>query len=80
MQTKLTLRLDDAVIRRAKAWAHSRGISLSQAVATMFAQLPDEAAPPVGPWTRGLIGAAGVDLSATEVREQYRDYVERKYA
>lgn len=80
MQTKLTLRLDDVVIRRAKAWAHARGISLSAAVAAIFAQLPDEAAPSAGPWTRRLIGAAGANLSDAEVREQYRDYVERKYA
>lgn len=82
MQTKLTLRLDDAVIRRAKAWAHSRGISLSEAVATIFAQLPDDVTPQTGPWTRRLIGAGGVtssDTSDAETRQQYRDYVEQKY-
>jgi hypothetical protein len=87
MQTKLTLRLDDAVIRRAKVWAHARGVSLSEVVSGFFAQLPDEAAddvaPKVGAWTRRLIGAAGPGPAAqsdAEVRQRYRDYLERKYA
>lgn len=86
MQTKLTLRLDDAVIRRAKAWARSRGVSLSEAVAAYFAQLPAEAeaaAPRVGPWARRLIGAAGPDsgdVGDAEVRRRHRDHLERKYA
>jgi hypothetical protein len=86
MQTKLTLRLDDAVIRRAKAWARARGVSLSAAVAAYFAQLPDESAGPasdVGPWTRRLIGAAGPahgDVGDADVRRRHRDHLERKYA
>ena len=86
MQTRLTLRLDDAAIRRAKAWARARGISLSAAVAAVFAQLPDEsdAAPPrVGPWVGRLIGAAGPspgELGDEEGRRQHRDYLERKFA
>jgi Family of unknown function (DUF6364) len=85
MQTKLTLRLDDAVIRRAKAWARARGVSLSEAVAAFFAQLPEDsdgAAPRVGPWTRRLIGAGGpapADGSDEEVRRRHRDHLERKY-
>ena len=62
MQTKLTLRLDDELIRRAKAWARARGLSLSEAVGAVFAQLPEdtgEAPLRVGPWMRQLIGAAG---------------------
>jgi hypothetical protein len=86
MQTRLTLRLDDAVIRRAKAWARTRSISLSEAVAAYFAQLPDETAavaPQVGPWTRRLIGAAAPGPSASgdqDVRREHREYLERKYA
>jgi hypothetical protein len=85
MQTKLTLRLDDAVIRRAKAWARARGVSLSEAVAAYFERLPDESAEPgpqVSPWTRRLIGAAGPalgDVSDAEVRRGHRDYLEHKY-
>ena len=85
MQTKLTLRLDDAAIRRAKAWARTRGLSLSEAVAAFFAQLPDEsdaAESRAGPWTRRLIGAAGPasgESSDQIIRREHREYLERKY-
>jgi hypothetical protein len=84
MRTKLTLRLDDSVIRRAKAWARGRGVSLSEAVAAYFAQLQDEAtAPRVGPWTGRLLGAAGSapgDVDDAAVRRQHRDHLEQKHA
>jgi len=40
MQMKLTLRLEEGLIVRAKSWARQRGVSLSQTVATLFEQLP----------------------------------------
>ena len=55
MQTKLTLRLDDALIERAKAWARKRGVSLSQAVATLFEQLPAPQERTLTPWTQQLL-------------------------
>jgi hypothetical protein len=86
MQTKLTLRLDDALIEKAKAWAKERRISLSQAVAELFAQLPEKKTrkPPstLSPWTRRLIGtAAGKGKAPTdeEVRRDYLDYLAAKH-
>lgn len=62
MQTKLTLRLDDTLIEKAKAWTKDRRISLSQAVTEIFAQLPEKKTrktlSSLSPWTRRLIGAA----------------------
>ena len=62
MQTKLTLRLDEDLIREAKALARQRGTSLSRLVADYFRALsrscperPDEEALP--PLTRSLVGA-----------------------
>ena len=67
--TKLTLRLDSALIQGARRYAQDRGRSLSQLVADYFAQLTarnvsaaDRAAAPVvlpavGPITSGLRGA-----------------------
>ena len=75
MQTKLTLRLDERLIRRAKVWARARGVSLSDAVAAIFAQLaqlpdePDQARVEVGPRTRRLIGAAGPAQPQAAVRQ-----------
>jgi predicted HicB family RNase H-like nuclease len=45
MQAKLTLRLDKQLIEKAKRWAASRQISVSQAVEQFFAQIPDPDAP-----------------------------------
>lgn len=80
MQTKLTLRLDDALIEKAKAWAESRRLSLSQAVADIFAQLPErktgKTPASLSPWTRRLLGAAsgqGKTPTDDEVRRDYLD-------
>ena len=51
-----------------------------------FAQLPDESgevAAQVGPWTRRLIGVAGPASEVgddVDVRQQHREYLDRKYA
>ena len=62
MQTRLTLRLDDSLIAKAKAWARSRDMSLSEAVASFFTQLPDGDTrldvSGLSSWTRYLVGAA----------------------
>ena len=83
MQAKLTLRLDDALIERAKAWAKARGVSLSETVASLFAQLPrKEARTPLSSWTRSLSGAAvagGPLPSDEEIRQDYRGHLERKH-
>jgi hypothetical protein len=79
MQTKLTLRLEDTLIKQAKAYARSRGKSLSQLVADYFVLLGTEmepAEPPLGPMTRSLRGAlrgSGVDA------QDYRKHLEEKY-
>jgi CRISPR/Cas system-associated protein Csm6 len=86
MQTKLTLRLEDALIEKAKAWAKERHISLSQAVAEFFAQLPEKGKKKnlahLTPWTRRLIGvAAGKGTAPTDekIRRDYLDYLEAKH-
>ena len=81
MQAKLTLRLDDALIARAKAWSERHGISLSQAVAALFSQLP-EPGPATGhlsPWTRQFVGIAGPERSDAEVRDVVVDRAVRKH-
>lgn len=80
MQTKLTLRLDERLIRRAKAYAHRSGKSLSELVADLFTRLQppaDEPAPDeLSPAVRSLAGAlAGHDLD----REDYRRHLKQKH-
>jgi hypothetical protein len=83
MQTKLTLRLDRALIEQAKRYAELRGYSLSQLVAEYFAVLasdqdPDDSyknEPP--PITRSLVG---ILKGSDDDREDYYRYLEEKYA
>ncbi len=77
MQTKLTLRLDDRLIRRAKAYARRTGKSVSQVVGDFFARLDDEAVPEdLSPVVRSLAGA----LRGGRVSEEdYRRYLVEKH-
>lgn len=80
MQVKLTLRVDDTLIRRAKAYAKASGRSLSELVGDLFGLLdvPEESWPaPASPAVRSLAGALeGVTLD----RDDYRSHLDRKHA
>ena len=75
MQTKLTLRLEADLIRRAKAFAKASGKSVSQIVAGYFALLEEEEQDVrITPRVESLKGALrGVDV------DDYRRYIEDKY-
>jgi antitoxin component of RelBE/YafQ-DinJ toxin-antitoxin module len=75
---KLTLNVDEQVIKTAKNWARSRGLSVSQMVSIFFLsvtrskQAPDEM-PPV------LRKLAGILEKEERPIEKYYDHIERKY-
>jgi hypothetical protein len=77
MQTKLTLRLEDNLIARAKDYSKRSGKSLSEVVADYFAHLekpaPVRDLPPVTSALKGLLKPASLD------RKDYRDYLADKY-
>ncbi|MEW6529391.1 MAG: DUF6364 family protein [Thermodesulfobacteriota bacterium] len=79
MPTKLTLRLDEELIRRAKSFAKKRGKSVSQIVANYFASLdkkPQEPSTDLTPIVRSLKGTLrGMDA---EVKD-YRKHLEERY-
>jgi hypothetical protein len=79
MNTKLTLRLDDQLIRKAKEYSGRSGKSVSQLVADYFSLIEtDEEIPgtQITPRVRSLIGS----LKGTGVTEEdYRRYLEEKY-
>jgi Family of unknown function (DUF6364) len=78
MNTKLTLRLDAGLIRRAKAYARNTGKSVSAVVADYFASLEPAGEPrlELTPRVRSLRGA----LKGTRVAEEsYRKYLEGKH-
>lgn len=90
MQTKLTLRLDDALIAKAKAHAASHGRSVSELVAEFFTALASRQTPAIAsdnwmdaldPATRQLLGIAAPTAGAPlpEVDDYYA-HLARKHA
>ena len=71
MNTKLTLRMDETVIRKAKGEARRRGKSVSQMVSEFFELLSprDHTLPILPPLTKSLVGV----LKGSKVSE--KDYI-----
>jgi hypothetical protein len=82
MQTKLTLRLEQRLIRRAKAYARRTGKSVSELVADFFGRLDapaDEKPPRVvaqSPAVQSLVGALA---SARLDESDYRAHLVEKH-
>jgi len=79
MQTKLTLRLEDELIEKAKLLAKKRGKSVSKLVAEYFNYITskelksEDDLPPI---VKSLFGS----LADTEIKESdYKKYLEGKY-
>ncbi len=82
METKLTLRLNENVIERAKIYARSHKISLSKMVESYLDSITkdneDEKAVSITPLVESLSGV--INLPAEfDYRKEYRDYLEEKY-
>lgn len=78
MQSKLTLRLDDDLINKAKLYSARSGKSVSRMVADFFTAIGDEkeTASSLTPTVKALLGAlAGKGLT----EEDYREYLEAKH-
>ncbi len=79
MQTKLTLRLDEDLIKRAKKYARNHQKSLSKMVSEYFAHmesdLPEEG-PDLPPLTKSLVG---VMRGARVDEKDYLRHLEEKY-
>jgi hypothetical protein len=79
MNTKLTLRLDDILIGRAKKYARYKGKSISQIVGDYFNAIQD---PPkkgqhtIGPITHQLRGCL---RGAKITEEDYKKHLEKKF-
>lgn len=79
MRTKLTLRIDEGLIARAKAYSKETGKSVSRMVADYLSLLPEASSREtecLTPIVRSLYGL----LRGTAVDEQdYRRHLEEKY-
>jgi hypothetical protein len=82
MDTKLTLKLDEKAIERAKEYASRRGVSLSRMVETYFLSLAgqEERARPV---PTGVVAELAGILAGREIdtsKEERARYLARKYS
>ncbi len=77
MQTKLTLRLENALIQQAKNYAKQHDKSLSQVVADYFQVLTQQSKKSItSPITKSLIGV----LDTNNIDEKdYKKHLEEKY-
>ncbi|HRW75850.1 MAG: hypothetical protein H6568_14395 [Lewinellaceae bacterium] len=80
MDTKLTLRLDKAVIEEAKEYARAHQTSLSSLVEAYLALLTrsESTSQTISPLVRQLTGV--IDLKQAELdQENYREHLAKKY-
>ena len=75
---KLTLSVDDKLIKFAKEWARTQGVSVSQIVSTFFvsigtANTPPDEIPPVLRKLSGILEERDVAI------EKYHRHIEKKY-
>jgi hypothetical protein len=81
METKLTLRLNDNVIERAKIYARNHKISLSKMIESYLDSVTkqqEEKKTSITPLVESLSGV--IDLPAEfDYKKEYRDYLAEKY-
>lgn len=80
MKNKLTLRLDESLIKEAKKYADEKGTSVSQLVADYFALLQSEKSiskkeklSPIAASLSGILKGSEID------EEDYKSHLEEKY-
>lgn len=81
MTTKLTLRLDGALIKQAKKTAQSKGVSLSRIVEDYFRSLTiqEKEVMKESPILSEISGVLSDKAGAKKPREVYRKHLEEKY-
>jgi hypothetical protein len=81
MTTKLTLRLDDTVIRKAKKTANKKGVSLSRMVEDYFKAVVDQGTREVreSPVLYEVAGVLSGKQDAAQLRAGYRKHLAEKY-
>ncbi len=75
MNTKLTLRLDDVLVEKAKAEADRRGKSVSRMVSEFFESLgrPQSQTPSLPPLTHSLVGVLKGRVSEADYKRHLRE-------
>ena len=76
MQSKLTLRMSDSVIRKAKRLARNRGQSVSKMISEYISEEQEERLlEELPPLTASMVGV----LDGAEKVQDYKKYLEEKY-
>jgi antitoxin component of RelBE/YafQ-DinJ toxin-antitoxin module len=81
MNTKLTLKLDEEVIEKAKAYAERQGVSLSRMVESYFSGLTKAEEAKSRP--TGLVAELAGLLTGVQVEDEksaYAEYLTKKYS
>ncbi|MCH9826203.1 MAG: hypothetical protein K0U79_00525 [Gammaproteobacteria bacterium] len=76
MQSKLTLRIDEHLIRRAKEQAHARGTSVSALVAGYLSALGEPDSNDITPRVQRLLGVLSDSTSSEEL---YYEHLVKKH-
>lgn len=81
MSTKLTLRLDDAVIKKAKRKARTKGVSLSRMVEDYFKAVAEIEGHEVkeSPILYEIAGVLSGKTGAEKTKSEYRKHLSEKY-
>jgi hypothetical protein len=79
MQTKLTLRLDDWLIRKAKRFSRKTGKSVSRIVADYFEKLDAPSPDEMEGITPKVASLKGILKGAGTREEEYHRYLEEKH-
>ena len=79
MQSRLTLRLDDRLIRQAKLFARRSGKSVSAIVADYFAALHTAARATPAPTSPRVRSLRGVLAGSSVDEKDYRSHLVQKY-
>ena len=82
MDTKLTLSLDETVISKAKQYAKKNKTSLSSLIENYLGQLTRKekaTKEEISPLVKDLIGVIKRPISKKQRRDEYTDYLKKKY-
>lgn len=82
MDAKLTLKLDQKAVDRAKRYARQRGVSLSRVVEAYFLNLPEPEPKPLAAPTGVVAELAGI-LAGKEIdvsKESFAAHLAKKYS
>lgn len=76
METKLTLKLNEQIIEKAKAYARSRNTSLSKLIENFLSKVTAEPVKneDISPLVKSLSG-----VISENIKKNYRDYLSEKY-